>query len=239
MRQDVQTNLGATQAVQQLEAATEKLRELTPATRLLVVSHMPLAAAMAWRMRGYGVSLEDLRQEGFLGLCEAAVRYDEQAECSFAAYASHWCRRMMLDAISRYGSPMQLSARQRAIARFYSLDTEQDPQDDDDEAQADSLLAALIRKQEGDDLLRTGQLRRIDDALSSLQPQERQFIAQYYGLDTPRLSISEMAAARGISKPRASVLHREALRKLEAALRQRPLVDYLTPWLDIAAGQES
>ena len=232
MRQDVQTNACAIQAARQPEATTEKLRELTDDSRLLVISHMPLTAAMAWRLRGYGVSQEDLRQEGFLGLCEAAMHYDEQAECSFAAYASHWCRKMMLGAISRYGSPMQLSPKQRAIARFYSLDTEQQQQDDDDEAQTDSLLAAPYRERENDDLLRKGQLRRIDDALRCLHPRERQTLVQFYGIDTERLSLTEMAAAQGISKARASAFHRRALRKLEAALRQRPLVDYLTPWLE-------
>ena len=54
-----------------------KMTELTDDARLLVISHMPLAYAMAWRMRDCGISLEDLRQEGCLGLCEAAMRYDE------------------------------------------------------------------------------------------------------------------------------------------------------------------
>lgn len=237
MRQDVHTNEAAVLATQQSETVTNKLNELTTDARLLVISHMPLAAAMAYRMRGYGVSLDDLRQEGFLGLCEAALRYDEQVECSFAAFASHWCRKMMLIAINSYGSPMQLTPKQRAIARFYSVDMEVNTAEDDDETVADSLLSELFRERENDELLRAGQLRRIDDALQCLQPRERQVVALSYGLDTERRSLTEIAAAWGISKSRLSALHCQALQKLEAALQQRPLVDYLTPWLDIDLDQ--
>ena len=184
MRQDVQEN---------------KVTTLTDAGRLLVISHMPLAYAMAWRMRDCGISQEDLRQEGCLGLCEAAMRYDEAMGCRFATYAAHWCRKMMLIAI--HGN--------RAT---------------------DSLEEETLRKQEqedGEDRLRTGQLQRIDEALRCLTPTEQQIITQFYGIDTEQRSITEIATLLGISKARASVLHSRALQKLKAALRERPLGDYL------------
>ena len=179
------------------------LAALTDDCRLLVISHMPLAYAMAWRMKDCGISLEDLRQEGCLGLCEAALRYDETADCSFATYASHWCRKMMLMAIRR---------NQRG-----------------DESQPETP----IQKEDTDeDLLRAGQQHRIDDALRCLTPKEQTVVRQFYGLDTKRLSLTEIATSLGISKARASNLHTRALKKLETALMERPLVDYLTPWLE-------
>ena len=187
MRQDIQKDM---------------VTELTDDHRLLVISHMPLAYAMAWRMRDCGISLEDLRQEGCLGLCEAALRYDENMDCSFATYASHWCRKMMLMAIHRGKT-------------------------------ADSLQDETLREQEDDeDLLRTGQQRRIDDCLQCLTQQEQQIIRRFYGFETKRLSLTEIASSMGFSKARASALHRRSLQKLEAALREHPLVDYLTPWLE-------
>ena len=76
------------------ETNENKMASLNDDCRLLVISHMPLAYAMAWRLKDCGVSLEDLRQEGCLGLCEAATRYNEQLGCRFATYASYWCRKM-------------------------------------------------------------------------------------------------------------------------------------------------
>lgn len=187
MRQDIKEN---------------KMAKLTDERRLLVISHMPMAYAMAWRMKDNGISLEDLRQEGCLGLCEAALRYDPAADCSFAAYASHWCRKMMFMAIDRY------------------------------KRHTDSQTETPLRDEEEDEnLLRTGQQQRIDDALKCLTPGEQLIVKQFYGLEAERLSLTEIASLLGISKARASALHSRALRKLEKALMERPLVDYLTPWL--------
>ncbi len=178
------------------------LAALTDDCRLLVISHLPLAYAMAWRMKDCGISLEDLRQEGCLGLCEAALRYDETADCSFAAYASHWCRKMILMAIHRHRT------------------TDREPE------------SLHPEEKDDEDLLRIGQQHRIDDALRCLTPKEQQIVRQFYGLDAKRFSLTEIAASLGISKARASNLHTRALKKLETALMERPLVDYLTPWLE-------
>ena len=179
-----------------------KMAELTDDCRLLVVSHMPLAYAMAWRMKDYGVSLDDLRQEGCLGLCEAALRYDENTDCCFATYARYWCRKMMCLAIRRH-------------------------------KRSDSLQEEPAREQEDEqDILRLGQQQRIDEALKCLTPKEQQVVREFYGIDCNRLSITEIASLHDISKSSATILHKRALEKLEAALMERPLVDYLAPWLE-------
>ena len=181
------------------ETNENKMAELTDSCRLLVISHMPLAYAMAWRLKDHGVSLEDLRQEGCLGLCEAAMRYNEELGCRFATYANYWCRKMMLAAIHRNKPTC-------------------------------SLQDETFQEKGEDDILRLAQLRRIDDALQTLGKRERQVVRMYYGIRTQRLSLTEIANATGISIPRVSTLHNQALRKLETALRERPLTDYLTPW---------
>ena len=78
------------------------LAELSSDCQKLVALHMPLAYAMAWKLRDCGISLDDLQQEGMLGLCEAALRYDENTDCSFATYATYWCRKMMLMTIRHH-----------------------------------------------------------------------------------------------------------------------------------------
>lgn len=187
------------------KTSEECLGELTDDLRLLVLSHMPLAYAMAQRLRGRGVAIEDLRQEGCMGLCEAALRYNEDADCTFATYARQWCRKKMLHAIRRHkASPDQPTGEPKA-----------------DIADAD--------------LLRLAQLKRIDHALQCLTPQQRLVIVRFYGIDGPRLSIAETAAELGISTSRTSALHQQALRRLEAELTARPLVDYLAPWLELQA----
>lgn len=203
MRHNVQKREVAALATKLQENSEKRLSELTDDRRLLVISHLPLAYAAAWRMRDCGIDLDDLRQEGCLGLCEAALRYDETANCSFAAYASHWCRKMIFMALNRYKRNAE------------SL-PDTPPRDDGEDA----------------DLLRMGQHHRISDALGCLTEKEQEVVRQYYGLETKRLSLTEIASQLGISKARATALHSRALHKLKAALMERPLVDYLAPWLE-------
>lgn len=195
--------------------------------RRLVESHLPMAKAMAWRLRDCGFCQEDLRLEGYVGLCEAAMRYKEESGSSFATYAAHWCRKMMLLAIERYGAPMQLPQKARQAIRFYRVDRDDSPQGEDDTMSIDRTLSEAYREREDEDLLRIGQQRRIADALECLTPMERQIVALSYGFETECLSLTETAASLGLSTARVSVLRSRALHKLDAELRKRPLVDYL------------
>lgn len=199
MTQEVKKNKVAALVKSLPERSENQFRQLTNQQRQMVACHMPLAYAMAWRMRERGVCLKDLRQEGFLGLCEAALRFAEDAQCNFATYARYWCGKMIF----------------RALRKNEACGSQQD----DPQSEAD----------DGEDLLRLAQQRRIDEALQSLSEKERQIVEQHYGIGCKQLSISEIAATHNISKARASALHLRALQKLHTALVQRPLLDYLDP----------
>ena len=232
MRQDVNHN-GAAEPQTNLQVNCVKpLCELTSDRRQLVVSHFPIVYAMAWVLRGCGVSLDDLRQEGALGLCEAAMRYDENIGSSFAAYASYWCRKMMLMAIHRHGKPVRLPEREQRAASFYSLDVEEKESEICDGMGKNQLLNTYYQEIENEDQLRRAQQRRINDVLQCLSPLERQVVKLFYGIDCKQLSLTEIAVEMGFSASRAATLHAEALPKLEREFRRRPLVDYLSTWLD-------
>ncbi len=58
----------------------------------LVERHLLLVVGIARRYAGRGVALEDLIQEGNLGLLRAAERFDSARGVRFAAYATWWVR---------------------------------------------------------------------------------------------------------------------------------------------------
>lgn len=58
----------------------------------LVVAHGRLVLSSARRYRSFGLPLEDLVQEGNLGLLEAARRFDTAFGVRFAGYAAFWVR---------------------------------------------------------------------------------------------------------------------------------------------------
>src|SRR5690606_3533732 len=62
-------------------------------------AHMRLVISMAGRFRKYKLPMNDLIQEGYVGLLEAAARVEPEREVRFYTYASWWIRVSLLDYI--------------------------------------------------------------------------------------------------------------------------------------------
>lgn len=74
----------------------EQLRNgSTEALHELVVRHTPLVAAMAKRYGRRDATREDLLNEGFLGLIDAAERFEPEHGTRFSTYARWWVRYYM------------------------------------------------------------------------------------------------------------------------------------------------
>jgi RNA polymerase primary sigma factor len=67
-------------------------RGLDPRLRPLVAAHRPLVISMAKRHGGRGAWLDDLIQEGSVGLIKAAQHFDPQKGTRFGTYAKWWIR---------------------------------------------------------------------------------------------------------------------------------------------------
>src|SRR6185295_2625150 len=58
--------------------------------RRLVEANMPFVFRVARQYQNVGIPLEDLRNEGIVGLIEAARRYDPERGTKFSTYAVWW-----------------------------------------------------------------------------------------------------------------------------------------------------
>lgn len=81
-------------------------------TWTLVCEHRSLVPRVVARFRNAGVSRSDLRAEGILGLVEAALRFDPAQGVPFGAYASHWIRKRVREAVLRDLTIVQVSRYQ-------------------------------------------------------------------------------------------------------------------------------
>lgn len=66
----------------------------------LVTDNLRLVAFIAKDYEGCGLLMEDLIQEGSIGLMTAAKKFDVRRNCKFSTYAAFWIRREILNAIS-------------------------------------------------------------------------------------------------------------------------------------------
>lgn len=80
------------------------------ATERLVNSNMRLVMSIAQRYQGRGLPLEDLMQEGTIGLLHAVDKYNWRKGFRFSTYATHWIRQAIMRAIANSGRGIRLPA---------------------------------------------------------------------------------------------------------------------------------
>lgn len=76
----------------------------------LVLANQRFLVSAAKQYSGLGVDLEDLIQEGNLGLIKAAQRYDETYGVKFLSFAVWWIRQSILKAVSEYSRTVRIPA---------------------------------------------------------------------------------------------------------------------------------
>src|ERR1041384_8342932 len=85
------------------------------------LAHMRLVIAMASKFRGFGLPMSDLVQEGYVGLLEAAARFEPARDVRFSTYASWWIRASMQDYILRNWSIVRGGTSSAQKALFFNL----------------------------------------------------------------------------------------------------------------------
>jgi RNA polymerase sigma-32 factor len=126
---------GAGSRIAPLDRDTE--RELTRRWRAgdpragdsLVVACLPFVIGIALEYRCWGVPIEDVVQQGSVGLLRAAAKFDLERDCRLATYAAYWIRAEIRDYVVRAYRVVRLGttkAEKRAL-RAYRRTGERDP----------------------------------------------------------------------------------------------------------------
>src|SRR3954447_8770223 len=82
----------------------------------LVSSNLRLVASVARRYVGRGLPMEDLLQEGVVGLIRAAEKYDWRRGTRFSTYAVPWIRQSITHALANTSRMVRLPAPQHLEA---------------------------------------------------------------------------------------------------------------------------
>ena len=83
----------------------------------LVVSNLRFVINIAFMYKGQGLTINELINEGNLGLMEAARRFDPDQKIKFISYAVWWIRQSITRAISEKGRLVRISAEKELVLR--------------------------------------------------------------------------------------------------------------------------
>src|SRR5215831_3494408 len=87
----------------------------------MVSAHLGLVIRIAMEFRHSGPSMEDLIQEGNLGLTIAARRFDPNRKTRLATYATYWIRACMLEHVVRSHGPVRIGTTRSQRKIFFGL----------------------------------------------------------------------------------------------------------------------
>ncbi len=126
-----------TQLANQVPLSAEEERNLAErfrqgdrtAGRRLIEACLPFVMSISLEYRRWGLPLEDVVQEGNIGLLKAAERFDPDRGCRLATYAAYWIRAEIREFVARGYRIVRLgsSKSERRALRVYRKTQERNP----------------------------------------------------------------------------------------------------------------
>ncbi|MBI4512436.1 MAG: sigma-70 family RNA polymerase sigma factor [Deltaproteobacteria bacterium] len=116
----------------------------------LVSAHMGLVIRIALEFRHSGPPMEDLIQEGNLGLTIAARRFDPNRRTRLATYATYWIRACMLEHVVRSHGPVRIGTTRSQRKIFFGLGRARRKLECEGETADAEHLASVLGVEQGD-----------------------------------------------------------------------------------------
>lgn len=206
---------------------TERIKEGdSSAIEKLVNGNLKFVISIAKNYQNHGLSLNDLINEGNLGLVKAAHKFDPSMGVRFISYAVWWIKQSIIQSLSDNSRLVRLPvSRLNKISKFkedddkpsdlvytthVSLDSKID--EDDDETYL-SLFINETNEIDSDniEILK----KKISLLLVNLSPRERDVIDLYFGLSTEEsLTLEVIGEKHDLTKERVRQIKERALRRL-------------------------
>jgi RNA polymerase primary sigma factor len=194
-------------AAEEIELAQRIERGDLEAKERMINSNLRLVVSQARRYQGHGLSMEDLVQEGMLGLIRAVEKFDWRRGFKFSTYGTLWIRQAIQRGLQNHGRtirvPVHVAQRQvkvRKLESELSAKLQREPTDEE--------IAAVVELPV-DEVM---ELRELNRAMTSLD--------QPVG-DDGETAFGELLASDA-PEPSEQVIDDDRDRRVDALVRQLP-----------------
>lgn len=95
-------------SLEEIKELKQKVKEGILARKILVEKNMRLVCSIASVFSKSGLSFEDLRQEGALGLQKGVDRFNPEQGCRLSTYVTFWIKQSIINALNEYSKTIRL-----------------------------------------------------------------------------------------------------------------------------------
>lgn len=198
---------------------------------IMIGRNLKLVVKIANRHIGQGVPIDDLIQEGNLGLMEAARRYLPDTNARFASYASLWIRKRINETVAQTGRIVRLP-HNLEIDLFHAKREKLDEESTETLTAPTEVRIDMPVSTEGGMLLgelllntpsQTETLMEFDDLkfkvthlVNRLKPRDKAIILDYFGIDQEyEVPTDQIAEKYGMSNVRVCQIVKSSLATLK------------------------
>jgi RNA polymerase primary sigma factor len=208
---------------EEIQLATRIKQGDLQALNLLIKSNLKLVVKIANNHIGQGVSIDDLIQEGNIGLYEAAKRFNIESNTRFATYASLWIRKKLNEAVVQFGRQVRLPQnveyeiyKNKKVGESdpFKLIRIDAPVEDSQSTIGDILLSSIDSYEQDFEKAETSHL--INKLISVLTSKEEEILKKYFGIGCEYpMSADAISEEAGLSHVRIHQIIKKSLDKIK------------------------
>lgn len=157
----------------------------------LVEHNLKIVVTIANRHIGQGLAIDDLIQEGNIGLYEAAYSFKKNGDARFITYAQLWIRKRINEAVAQKGrlvriphnleyERFKMKRAGKEVENLRPVRMDDKVADDSDAAVGDLILSCAPEIEKEHNI--TFNKAKIESMLAILKPRDRKIIEYYFGI---------------------------------------------------------